>query len=346
LRHLAYILWLGHIPGGEGKLVNTLYIVVPCFDEEKVLLNTAGVLGEKMKALVSGGKISGNSKIVFVDDGSRDRTWEMIEGLSAGEPVFAGVKLSRNQGHQNALLAGLLAVQSEADFVISIDADLQDDPDAIDRMVEEYISGCDIVYGVRRSRKSDSFLKRVTAEGYYKLLRRLGCEVVFNHADFRLMSSRAIEALSGFREQRLYLRGFVPLLGYKSATVEYDRSAREAGESKYPTKRMLSLASDGLFSLSLRPLRVVAAAGVVMLILALALLVYSTVLFFSGQAVPDWQIVTISVWCVGGIITLSLGIVGEYVGRVSIDVKRRPRYVIERTAGLDGDGGSIGRGSV
>jgi glycosyltransferase involved in cell wall biosynthesis len=317
------------------KLLNTLYIVVPCFNEEVVLLNTANVLGEKITALASGGKISGNSKIVFVDDGSRDGTWGMIEELSAGESLFAGIKLSRNQGHQNALLAGLLSVRNEADLVISIDADLQDDIGAIDRMVDEFLGGCDIVYGVRQCREKDSFFKRATAEGYYKLLRKYGCDIVFNHADYRLMSSRALEALSEYCEQRLFIRGLVPLLGYKTAVVYYDRGVREAGESKYPLMRMLSLAFDGLFSLSLRPLRVVMALGALMLVVAAALLVYSVIALFMGRSVFDWKIVTFSIWLVGGAATFSLGIVGEYVGRTYIEVKRRPRFFVEKTIGLD-----------
>ena len=318
-------------------LMNTLFIVVPCYNEEEVLRVTAERLAEKVKDLSAAGKIAVESKVVFVDDGSRDGTWDIIEDLFAQDSVFAGVKLSRNRGHQNALLAGLMAVKGEADIVVSIDADLQDDISAIDAMVDEYIGGCDVVYGVRGNRESDSFFKRATAQGYYRLLRSLGCDVVFNHADYRLMSSRALEALSEYGEQRLFLRGIVPMLGYKTAVVHYVRGAREAGESKYPLKRMLTLAIDGLMSLSLRPLRLVLAAGALMLLPALALLVYSIVALCMGETVLDWKITTFSVWAVGGILTMSVGIVGEYVGRAFLETKRRPRYNVEKELGVNAE---------
>ena len=286
-----------------------------------------------MESLKDRGMISGASRIVYVDDGSRDSTWELIERFSADDDMIAGIKLSRNRGHQYALLAGLMAVRNSADMVISLDADLQDDIDAVDKMVEEYQNGCDIVYGVRGSREKDSFFKRFTAESYYRTLRSLGCDIVFNHADYRLMSSRALEALSGYGEQDLFLRGLVPMLGYKTSTVRYDRGVREAGESKYPLKRMLALAINGLTSLSLRPLRIVTAAGCVMIALALALLVYSIVTVCMGQSMLDWKLQTVSIWGVGGIVTLSVGIVGEYVGRMHMETKRRPRYFIDRTSG-------------
>ena len=295
---------------------------------------TAELLTAKLQALTASGKISVESKVVFVDDGSRDSTWDIVEGMVEGGGPFAGVKLSRNRGHQCALLAGLMAVRGHADMVISIDADLQDDLDAIDKMVDDYLGGFDIVYGVRKSREADSFFKRATAEGYYKLLRRHGCDIVFNHADFRLMSSRALDALSEYGEQSLFLRGIVPQLGYRTSIVEYERKLRMAGESKYPLKRMLALACDGLFSFSLRPLRLVAAAGALMLFLGLALLVFSVVMLFFGESMLDWKIVTVSVWVVGGAVTLSLGVVGEYVGRTLVETKRRPRFFIDRTVGL------------
>ena len=308
-------------------------MVVPCYNESEVLRETAAKLGDKIKTLAAAGKISEGSRVVFVDDGSRDGTWEIIERLSAEDTIFAGIKLSRNRGHQYALLAGLMTVRNASDMVISIDADLQDDVGAIDRMVEKYHNGCDIVYGVRQNRGKDSFFKRFTAEMYYKLLRSLGCDIVFNHADYRLMSSRALEALSEYREQNLFLRGLAPMLGFKTETVMYDRGEREAGESKYPLKRMLSLAFSGLTSLSLRPLRMVTAAGVAMVIFALALLIYAVITLFTGRPMPEWMIITVSVWCVGGVVTLSLGIVGEYVGRTYIEAKQRPRYYIETTTG-------------
>jgi len=323
------------MPEGVRTLNNTLYLVVPCYNEEEVLHKTADRLRSKVTSLIEGCRIAEQSKIVFVDDGSRDGTWRIIEDLCAGDMYFAGIKLSRNRGHQVALLAGLLRVRGEADMVISLDADLQDDIDAIDLMIDEYLNGCDIVYGVRKSRKKDSFFKRATAEGYYKLLRRHGCDVVFNHADYRLMSSRALGALSEYGEQRPFLRGIIPQLGFKTAVVEYERGEREAGESKYPLRRMLVLAIDGFLSLSLRPLRVVTIAGAAMLLLAAALLVYFIVRAISGQPLLEWIIVTISVWGVGGIVTLSLGVVGEYVGRAYMEGKRRPRYVIHKTTGLE-----------
>jgi glycosyltransferase involved in cell wall biosynthesis len=316
------------------ELSDTLYIVVPCYNEEEVLHITAERLAEKITALTAAGKISEDSRIAFVDDGSRDGTWGIIERLCAESKLFAGVKLSRNRGHQNALLAGLMTVREEADMVISIDADLQDDIGAVDKMVDEYINGCDIVYGVRGNRESDSFFKRATAQRYYKLLRSLGCDVMFNHADYRLMSSRALAALAEYGEQRLFLRGLVPMLGYKTAVVEYTRGVREAGESKYPLKRMLTLAIDGVTSLSLRPLRAVTVTGVLMLIVAAVLFVYSIITLIIGRTILDWKLITFSIWAVGGVITLSLGIVGEYVGRTYIETKRRPRYFVEKTTNL------------
>jgi len=313
---------------------NTLYLVVPCYNEEEVLRDTAGRLGAKMKALAASGAISGASRIVFVDDGSRDRTWQMIEELGDTDGLFAGVKLSRNRGHQHALLAGLMTARGEADMYISLDADLQDDIEAIDAMVGEFLGGCDIVYGVRKSRKKDTFFKRATAEGFYWMLKKLGCDIVFNHADYRLMSARALDALSEYGEQRPYLRGLVPQIGYRTAVVEYDRGAREAGESKYPLKRMLALAFDGLMSLSLKPLRIVTVTGALMLLLAAALLAYALVAASMGQPMLGWRAVAASVWAVGGIATVSIGIVGEYVGRAFVEAKRRPRYFIEKTKGL------------
>ena len=313
---------------------NVLFVVVPCYNEEECLRETARKLGEKVNALAANGYVSETSKIVFVDDGSGDSTWDIVCELCETSDICAGIGLSRNRGHQYALLAGLMAVKDEADMVISIDADLQDDINAIDIMVDNYISGSEIVYGVRRSRKKDSFFKRATAEGYYKLLKALGCDIVFNHADFRLMSSRALEALSQYGEQSLFLRGLVPMLGFKTSIVEYDRGIRETGESKYPTKRMLALALDGIVSLTLRPLRFVMAAGAIMLCLAFVLLIFSIVTVISGQSMLNWKIVTISIWGVGGFLMLALGIVGEYVGRAYMEVKLRPRFNIEKTVGL------------
>ena len=281
-------------------------------------------------------KISVDSKIAFVDDGSRDATWCMIEDLCAKDRIFAGIKLSRNKGHQNALLAGLFAVMNESDAVISIDADLQDDIEAIDGMIDKYLDGCDIVYGVRQNRTKDSFFKRFTAEGYYKLLKALGCDIIFNHADYRLMSSRAIKALSAYDEQGLFLRGLIPMLGYKTANVYYARNERQAGESKYPLKRMLSLALDGIASLSLKPLRIITVIGSIMLLIAAALLVFIIVMLCMRRPVLDWKIIVFSIWAVGGLLMFALGIVGEYVGRTFFETKRRPRFNIEILKGIDG----------
>jgi glycosyltransferase involved in cell wall biosynthesis len=316
-------------------LKNTLYIVVPCYNEEEVLHETASRLKEKMGALVAAGKISDGSRVLFVNDGSRDRTWEMIRALAAGDALFTGVSLSRNRGHQNALLAGLMTARGRADMVISMDADLQDDIGAVDRMVDEYLAGSDVVYGVRNKREKDTFFKRFTAEGYYKLLDAMGCQVVFNHADYRLLSARALDALSEYGERNMFIRGIIPMLGYKTSTVTYERGERFAGESKYPLKKMLALASDGIYSLSMKPLRFVTGLGVALLVLAFALLVYSIVRLCMGYTILDWKIVTISIWGVGGFILIGLGIVGEYVGRAYMELKQRPRYHIGETVGLD-----------
>lgn len=315
---------------------NKLYIVVPCYNEEEVLRETALRLKEKLLKLISEGKTAEDSRIMFVDDGSKDRTWRMIRELSRENRLFTGVSLSRNRGHQNALLAGLMTAREKADMVISMDADLQDDIDAVDKMVEEYLLGADVVYGVRNKRDKDTFFKRFTAEGYYKLLNAMGCQVVFNHADYRLMSRRALDALSQYGEQNLFLRGIVPMLGYKTAKVTYERGERFAGQSKYPLKKMLALASDGIISLSMRPLRLIAWLGVTLLFMAAALLIYSIVRLCMGVTLLNWKIITISVWGVGGLVLTSLGILGEYIGRAYFELKRRPRYHIGETAGLDG----------
>ena len=299
-----------------------------------MLRATAGQLSKKMRDMMADGKISEAGRIVFVDDGSRDGTWKIIDELCGGDAMFAGVGLSRNRGHQYALFAGLMTVRNEADMVISIDADLQDSIDVFDKMVDEYHGGSDIVYGVRKSRRTDSFFKRISAEGYYKLLSAIGCDIVFNHADYRLMSARALEALSHYDEQGLFLRGLVPMLGYKTSVVEYDRKEREAGRSKYPFKRMMALAFDGVTSLSLRPLRFITAAGVVMLLIAVAMLIFLLAAIIAGRPASDWKIITASIWGVGGLLMLALGIVGEYVGRALTEVKRRPRYNIDRYIAL------------
>jgi len=315
---------------------NILYLVVPCYNEEEVLPDTARRLSGKLAALEAAGKISGESRVLFVDDGSRDRTWELIRTFSGEDPRIAGIKLSRNRGHQNALLAGLMTAKDCCGMAVSIDADLQDDPDAIDKMVEEYLSGCDIVYGVRSSRASDTAFKRGTAQGYYRFLRLLGVDIVYNHADFRLMSRRALEALAGYREVNLFLRGIVPLIGFRYSTVEYERGERTAGESKYPLKKMLALAFDGITSFSVKPIRLVTAAGVVVFGVSLLMLLYTLLSNIFHFTVQGWTSLMCSIWMLGGIQLLSLGVIGEYIGKIYFEVKSRPRYLIEERTWKDG----------
>lgn len=314
---------------------NKLFVVVPCYNEEEVLLETASRLKEKMHNLIRNGKISPDSRILFVNDGSKDNTWTMIKDLSRADTLFSGISLSRNRGHQNALLAGLFTAQGKSDVVISMDADLQDDIDAVDKMVDEFLDGYDVVYGVRDNRDKDSFFKKFTAEGYYKLLDTMGCQVVFNHADYRLLSSRALDALSQYGEQNMFVRGIIPMLGYKSAIVTYERAARFAGESKYSVKKMLALAFDGIVSLSLKPLRLITGLGIILLVLAAALFAYSIVRLCMGHTIFNWKIMTISIWGVGGLVLLALGIIGEYIGRAYMELKQRPRYHIGEMVGLD-----------
>ena len=306
-----------------------LYIVVPCYNEQEVLGETAKRLLEKMNNLISSEKISNKSRIMFVDDGSKDATWDIISKLHNENPVFCGVKLSRNRGHQNALLAGLYEVSKKADITISMDADLQDDINAVDEMVEKYYDGCDIVYGVRSDRKKDSFFKKTTAIAFYKFMKFLGAETVYNHADYRLMSKRAVEGLLCFKEKNLFLRGIVPLIGFKSDKVYYERSKRFAGESKYPFRKMLSFALDGITSFSIKPIRFITVMGFFMFFVSIALLIYSIVRWAIGASVLGWASLICSVWAIGGLIMLSLGIIGEYIGKMYLEVKGRPQFIIE-----------------
>ena len=308
---------------------NKLYIVIPCYNEEEALPETVRVLRDKMRSLIEKGKISDDSRVLLVNDGSNDRTWELISTLHNADKLFSGVNLSRNRGHQNALLAGLMMAKERADVTISMDADLQDDVDAVDRMLEEYFDGCEIVYGVRSSREKDSFFKRFTAEGYYKLLSALGGEVVFNHADYRLMSRTALEALSEFGEVNLFLRGIVPMLGYKTATVEYERGERVAGETKYPLKKMLGLASEGVTSLSIKPIRAILWTGVLSLVIDFLVLVLFIVQLCLGQGFDSSKVILLVLLFMGGLILAGIGIVGEYVGKVYLETKHRPLYIIE-----------------
>lgn len=309
---------------------NTLYVVVPCYKEEEVLPETSKRLKAKLTALIAQGKISPRSRILFVNDGSKDRTWPIIEELHAQDRIFSGVNLSRNRGHQNALLAGLMTAVQYADMMVSMDADLQDDIDAMDRMIDAYHEGCDVVYGVRSSRKTDSFFKRFTAESFYKLMKAMGVDIVFNHADYRLMSRRAVEGLSQFKEVNLFLRGIVPQIGYSWTTVEYERAKRFAGESKYPLKKMLSFAFDGITSFSVKPLRLILFLGAVIFALSLVMLLWTLIRWIAGATVSGWASLMCSIWMIGGIQLLALGVIGEYMGKAYSEAKARPRFIIER----------------
>lgn len=314
--------------------MQTLGIVVPCYNEEAALPETARRLSLLLEDIQNKGKIGADSRVYFVDDGSSDATWQIICGLSETYPFVRGMKLSRNQGHQSALLAGLM--HARGDCLISIDADLQDDLAAIESMLDAYAAGADIVYGVRKSRKSDAFFKRWTAEWYYRILAAMGVEVVFNHADYRLMSRRSVDALREFGEVNLFLRGIIPKLGFNTATVYYDRSERIAGESKYPLRKMLALALQGVTSFSVFPLRVITFLG--FLISAISLLVVGWVLwvrFVAGEAVPGWSSIVLPMSLLGGIQLLSLGVIGEYLGKIYMETKQRPRYFIQEVVARD-----------
>lgn len=313
----------------RGLMRNKLYMVIPCYNEQEVLPETSKRLKEKLSTLVKAGKINPESRIIFVNDGSKDRTWEIIRRLHEEDPVFGGVNLSRNRGHQNALLAGLMTVKDHADMAISMDADLQDDINAIDEMVEKYLNGTDIVYGVRSSRAKDTFFKKATAEGFYKLMNTMGVNTVFNHADYRLMSKRALEGLAEFREVNLFLRGIVPMIGFSTDVVYYERGERFAGESKYPLGKMLSFAIEGITSLSTKPIRMITFLGFFIFLVSIGILIYSLVRHFMGATIVGWTTLMVSVWAIGGLILLSLGVVGEYIGKIYLETKARPRFLIE-----------------
>lgn len=272
--------------------------------------------------------ISKHSKILFINDGSKDKTWSIIEELHKKNKIFSGINLSRNRGHQNALLAGLMTAKELADLTISLDADLQDDVDVIDKFVEQYYSGSDIVYGVRSSRQSDTFFKRTTALTFYKLMSTLGADVIYNHADYRLMSKRALEGLSEFEEVNLFLRGIIPLIGYKSSVVEYERHERLAGESKYPLKKMIAFALDGITSLSIKPIRIITGLGFFIFFFSFIALAYTFIVKFFGETITGWSSLVLSIWLIGGIQLLSLGVIGEYIGKIYNETKRRPRFII------------------
>lgn len=307
-----------------------IYLVLPCYNEEEVLHETASRLKVKMEQLKSENKITEDSRITFVDDGSKDRTWSIIEELNQSDDIFAGVKLSRNKGHQNALLAGLMTVKDHCDAAISLDADLQDDINVIDKFIDKFIDGCDVVYGVRSDRSTDTFFKRTTAQGFYKVMSMLGVDIVYNHADYRLMSKRALNELEKFEEVNLFLRGLVPLIGFKSDIVTYERNERFAGESKYPLKKMISFAFEGITSFSVKPIRFILDIGMLMFTTSLLFLVYFLILWATGKTVQGWATIVISIWMLGGIQLLCLGVIGEYIGKIYMESKKRPKFIIDK----------------
>lgn len=306
-----------------------LYIAVPCFNEEEVLPITAKVLSEKLGAMISKKRLSPDSRIVFIDDGSRDRTWELISEYIDTDPLICGIKLSRNCGHQNALMCGLMSLREHCDAVISIDADMQDDIGVFDEMLDLYDEGCQIVFGVRTARKKDSFFKRFSAQCYYRLLKAMGADIIYNHADYRLMSSQALDALSEYGEVNVFLRGIVPTLGFKSACVPYEREERAAGKTKYPLSRMLSLAWEGITSFSTTPIRLVTKLGLFIFLISVGMLIYFLIRHFTGHTVVGWSSLAVSLWAIGGLLMLAIGIIGEYIGKIYLETKHRPRYHIE-----------------
>lgn len=309
---------------------NILYIVIPCYNEEAVIRETAKQVAVKMQQLYEKELISEKSKVLFVDDGSKDMTWPMIEALHAENPMYTGVKLSRNKGHQNALVAGLSTAVKYADMIVSMDADLQDDINAIDGFVQKYYEGCEVVYGVRSARKKDTFFKKFTAQAFYKLMLAMGVDIVYNHADYRLMSKRAVEEMLKFKEVNLFLRGIVPLVGFKSDSVYYERAERFAGESKYPLKKMLSFAVDGITSFSIKPIRMITTLGFLIFVVSLCMLVYSFVRHFTGHTSIGWSSMFVSIWAIGGLQILSIGVIGEYIGKIYMETKERPKFIIEK----------------
>ena len=318
-------------------MANRLMVVIPCYNEEEVLPETSKRLIAKMHSLMEKGLITEDSKVLLVNDGSKDRTWEMITELHKENPLFEGVKLSRNRGHQNALLAGLMTARNRCDISISMDADLQDDMDAMDRFIEKFNEGCEIVYGVRNKRETDTWFKRETALFFYRLMKGLGVDITYNHADYRLMSNRALNALAEFKEVNLFLRGLAPLVGFQSDVVYYDRSERFAGESKYPLKKMLAFAIDGITSFSVKPLRLITSVGFVIFVVSLFMLLYALIAWITGNTVAGWTSMLGSIWLIGGIQLLSLGVIGEYVGKIYNETKHRPRFIIDRYLNRQGD---------
>ena len=313
--------------------MKTLYLVVPCYNEEEVLPETTKRLIVKFNNLINEQRIGELSRIVYVNDGSKDKTWTIIEEIVQSSALFQGIKLSRNKGHQNALLAGLMYAKNKADIVISMDADLQDDINAIDAMIDANNKGFDVVYGVRSARKTDTFFKKTTAELFYKLMKTLGADIVYNHADYRLMSRRALDGLSEFDEANLFLRGIVPLIGYPSTIVEYERNERFLGESKYPLKKMLNFAFDGITSFTVKPIRMISVIGFLVFSVSILIMMYFFYAYFAGKTVAGWATTVISIWALGGLQLLAIGIIGEYIAKTYIETKQRPKYIIETIIG-------------
>lgn len=311
------------------KMKSNLYIVIPCYNEQEVLQETARRLADKLQALKERDRIGEKSRILFVNDGSKDATWMLITDLCAQNTIYAGVNLSRNRGHQNALLAGIATAAEHADMIVSMDADLQDDIDAIDRMIDAYQEGNDVVYGVRSSREKDTFFKRHSAQFFYRFMKFLGAEIVYNHADYRLLSNRAAKALLSFDEVNLFLRGLVPMIGFQSTTVTYERGERFAGESKYPLGKMLTFAMEGVTSLSVKPIRMITIGGMLVSVVSLVMLIKSFADYFHGNVVPGWTSMMVSIWVLGGLQLMAIGVIGEYIGKTYMETKRRPKYMIE-----------------
>lgn len=307
-----------------------LYIVVPCFNEQEVLNDTAIQLTNKIYELIKSKRINNSSRITFVDDGSKDNTWEIIENLSGKNEYIEGIKLSRNYGHQNALIAGLSTILDKCDITITIDADLQDDINTFEEMINLYSNGCQIVYGVRKQRSNDSFFKKITAESYYKILQAIGVNIVYNHADYRLMSKKAVSCLLEYKEANLFLRGIVPTIGLKTGTVEYNRLERKAGETKYPLKRMISFAIDGITSFSIKPIFAISIIGIIMFVISFILAIYYLIGYFRGGTITGWATIVVSLWGIGGLLLFSIGIIGIYIGKIYLETKNRPRFFIER----------------
>ena len=307
----------------------TVYFVIPCYNEEEVLPETVRRLTDKLLSMREQSLAHDSSRILLVDDGSKDKTWDIISRLHGENPIVEGVKLAHNRGHQNALLCGLMTAMNSCDCAISLDADLQDDIEVLDQFVRKYLEGCDVVYGVRNKRDTDTLFKRTTAQGFYKVMKLLGVDVVFDHADYRLMSKRALEGLAEYREVNLFLRGIVPLIGYRSDYVYYDRHERFAGESKYPLKKMISFALDGITSFSVKPLKLISNLGILISVLSIFGLLYALISYFAGWAVSGWTAIVCSIWLLGGLQMLCLGVVGGYIGKIYSEVKARPRYRIE-----------------